>query len=282
MNDNQAIIDILLTQMESNESIPPLSNNSLLLQQELTKASPDFNKIGNMIKSDPALTSHVLKIANSVVYKGLEQIDNVKEAMLRLGLDEIKNVAVWAIHQANFKSQDPFIKKFKTNLWFHSLSCATGSFWAAKYLEMDNIVPKAFVAGLLHDMGALYLLTALGKVKSANKIENYPSEFVLNELIKKFHTEQGYELLKHWNLSEQLLIVARDHHTKDFDQSNLLLVLIRLINKICLKIEKGNKIEDTAAIVASTEAMILNLTELGIAEIEIGIEAEQEKFKALF
>ena len=147
---------------------------------------------------------------------------------------------------------------------------------------MDNIVPKSFVAGLLHYICALYLLTAIGKVKSANKIENYPSEFVLNELIKKFHTEQGYELLKHWNLSEQFLIVARDHHTKDFDQSNLLLVLIRLINKICLKIEKGNKIEDTAAIVASTEATILNLTELGIAEIEIGIEAEQEKFKTLF
>ncbi len=282
MEKNQAIIDILLSQMEKNESIPPLSSNSLLLQQEITKDSPSFKKIATMIRYDPALTSHVLKIANSVVYRGLNQIDNIKDAILRLGLDEMKNIIIWAVHKSNFKTKDPFIKKFKTDLWYHSLSCATGALWAANYLEMENIAPKAFIAGLLHDMGVLYLLTALEKTKSANKIEKYPSEFVLNELIKKFHTGQGYELLKLWNLPEQFTIVARDHHTQDFDQSDLLLVLIRLINKICRKMETGNKVDDTAAILASTEANILNLTELGIAEIEIGIEAQQEKFNILF
>ena len=282
MENNQAIIDILLSKMEKNESIPPLSNNSLLLQRELTKDSLSLNKIGNLIKSDPALTSHVLKIANSIFYKGLNQVDNIKEAILRLGVDEIKKITVWAVHQSNFKTKDPFIKKYKTDLWFHSLSCATGALWAANYLDMEKIAPKAFIAGLLHDMGELYLLTALEKTKLANEIENYPSEFVLNELIKKFHTDQGYELLKHWNLPEQFLIIARDHHTQDFDQSDLLLVLIRLVDKICRKMETGNNINDTAVIVASTEANILNLTELGIAEIEIGIEDAQEKFKALF
>jgi len=131
-------------------------------------------------------------------------------------------------------------------------------------------------------MGALYLLTALEKIKNDEKIEQYPSEFVLNALIEKFHTEQGAQLLKLWNLPEQFMIIARDHHVDNFDQSNMLLVLIRLVNKICKKIEQGNKKEDTVVIVASDEANILNLTELGIAEIEIGIEAAQEKFKTLF
>ncbi|MDM8538670.1 HDOD domain-containing protein [Desulfobacterales bacterium HSG17] len=147
---------------------------------------------------------------------------------------------------------------------------------------MDDIVSKAFIAGLLHDMGALYLLTALQKIKRDNKIEQYPSEFVLNALIKKFHTEQGAQLLKHWNLPEPFIIIARDHHTDSFDQSDMLLVLIRLINRICKKMEKGNKKEATAVIVACDEANILNLSELGIAEIEIGIEAAQNKFKTLF
>jgi HD-like signal output (HDOD) protein len=281
MEKNQAIIDILLSQMEENESIPPLSSNSLLLQQEVTKDSPSLEKIETMIKYDPALTSHVLKIANSVFYRGLHQIDNIKDAILRLGLNEMKNILIWAVHQSNFKTTDLFIKKFKTDLWYHSLSVATGALWTANYLDMENIASKAFIAGLLHDMGILYLLTAFEKTKSANKIEHYPSEFVLNELIKQFHTDQGYELLKLWNLPEQFIIIARDHHTQDFDQSNLLLVLIRLINQICLKMETGNKPEDTTAIFSSTEANILNLTELGIAEIEIGIEAAQKKFNTL-
>lgn len=282
--EKKAIIDIILSQVEKEDSLPPLSDNSLKLQREITKKSPDFKKIENMIKSDPALTSHILKISNSVVYKGLELVDTVKEAILRLGINEINNIAIWSIHQSNFQTTDPFIKSQKTTLWFHSLSCAVGSAWAANHLDMDvkKVVSKAFISGLLHDMGSLCLLTALEKVKTQNKIETYPSEFLLQDLIEKFHSDLGYKLLKYWNLPKEFYIVARDHHSEEFDRSNLLLVLVRLVNKICQKMEKGNKPEDTAAIVSSVEANLLDISEIGIAEIEIEIESSQGKFKTLF
>ncbi len=280
MEKKQAIIDIIVSQVKQEDSLPPLSRNSLLLQREIAKTSPDFKKIENMIKSDPALTSHMLRIANSVVYKGLEQIDTIKEAILRLGTDEINNIATWAIHQASFETKDPFIKAYKSRLWFHSLSCAVGSAWTAKYLDLDadEVTAKAFISGLLHDMGSLCLLTALEKVKKNKKIKDYPSDFVLQELIETFHSDQGYTLLKHWNLPREFYIVARDHHKEEFDESNHLLVLIRLIDKLCKKMETGNRPEETAAIVSSVEANLLGVTEIGIAEIEIEIEASQKKF----
>jgi HD-like signal output (HDOD) protein len=281
MEKNKAIIDIILSQVKKEESLPPLSNNSLLLQREITKPDPNLKKIENMIKADPALTSHILRIANSVVYKGLETVDTVKEAMLRLGANEISNIASWAIHQSNFQTKDPFIKTQQNKLWFHSLSCAVGSQWTAKYLGMDEVVPRAFISGLLHDMGTLCLLTALERVKAEKKIENYPSDFLLTKLIEKFHTDQGYILLKFWNLPEEFYIIARDHHAEKFDHSNLLLTLIRLVNKICNKMETGNKTEDTSAIISSVEADILGVSEINVAEIEIEIEASQKKFKAL-
>lgn len=282
MEKDKAIIDVILNEVKKEESLPPLSRNALSLQQEITKSSPDIKKIENMIKSDPSLTSHILRIANSVIYRGLEEIDSVKEAILRLGLEEIKNVAAWAIHQSNFKTKDPFINTYKSRLWFHSLSCAAGSAWAAKYLDLDTeaVGSKAFIAGLLHDMGSLALLTALEKAASNNKISTYPpADKVLSGLIQRFHPEQGYLLLKHWNLPKEYCIIAREHHAEDFDQSDILLVLIRLINKLCLKMEAGNKREDTAAVVSSIESNILGVSEIGIAEIEIEIESFQEKFK---
>lgn len=284
MKKKEAIIDVLLSQVKKEDSLPPLSNNSLLLQREITKESPDIKKLENMIKADPALTAHILKIANSVVYKGLEQVVSVKEAILRLGLIEISNIATWAIHQSNFQTNDPFIKNHKTKLWFHSLSCATGSLWTAKYLnlDMDEVISKAFISGLLHDMGSLCLLTALEKVKQDHKIEHYPSDFLLKELIYKFHADQGYQLLKYWNLSKEFYTIARDHHRKEFDEADLLLTLVRLVDQICLKIEKGNNPEEMAVIVSSAEANILGISEIGIAEIEIEIEASQKKFKPLF
>lgn len=284
MEKNEAIIDILLSEVKKEDSLPPLSRNSLMLQREITKSSPDFKKIENMIKADPALTSHILKIANSIVYKGLEEVDSVKEAILRLGTNEINNIATWTIHQSNFQTKDPFIKAYKTKLWFHSLSCAVGCVWAAKYLDLDreSVVSKAFISGLLHDMGSLCLLTALEKVKTENKIEDYPSNFLLRELIEKFHADQGYRLLKYWNLPKEFYTVARDHHAEEFNHSDLLLTLVRLIDKICLKMETGNKPEDTAAVISSIEAKLLGVSEIGIAEIEIEIESSQDKFKTLF
>lgn len=284
MNKNEAIIDIILSQVKKEESLPPLSNNSLMLQREMTKSSPDFKKIENMIKADPALTSHILKIANSVVYKGLEEVDTVKEAILRLGINEINNIAAWTIHQSNFQTKDPFIKAHKTQLWFHSLSCAVGCVWAAKYLDLDmeKVISKAFISGLLHDMGSLCLLTALEKIKAGNKIKDYPSDFLLQELIETFHTDQGYKLLKHWNLPKEFYTIARDHHAEEFDHTDLLLILVRLIDKICRKMEMGNKPEDTAAVISSIEAKLLGVSEIGIAEIEIEIESSQKKFKTLF
>ena len=281
MEQEQAIIDVILSEVKKEDSLPPLSRNALALQQEIAKSAPELKKVENLIKSDPALTSHMLRIANSVVYKGLEEIDSIKEAILRLGVNETKNVAAWAIHQSNFKTDDPFIKAYKSRLWFHSLSCAVGSSWTAKYLDLDSetVASKAFIAGLLHDMGTLSLLTALEKVKSNNKIKTYPSEKVLSELIQKFHSEQGYTLLKHWNLPDEYCVISRDHHAEEFDQTNILLLLVRLTNKICLKMEAGNRREDTAAIVSSVESNILGVSEIGIAEIEIEIEASQEKFK---
>jgi HD-like signal output (HDOD) protein len=281
MEKNKALIDIILSQVKKEESLPPLSNNSLLLQREITKSEPNLKKIENMIKADPALTSHILRIANSIVYKGLETVDSVKEAMLRLGTNEISNIASWAIHQSNFQTKDPFIKTQQNKLWFHSLSCAVGSQWTAKYLGMDEVVPRAFISGLLHDMGTLCLLTALERVKAEKKIEKYPSDFLLKKLIEKFHAEQGYNLLKFWNLPEEFYTVARDHHAEKFDHSNLLLTLIRLVNNICNKMETGNKTEDTSAIISSVEADILGVSEINIAEIEIEIESSQEKFKTL-
>ncbi len=284
MDKDTALIDILLSEVKKEDSLPPLSQNSLLLQREIAKTSPAIKKIEAMIKYDPSLTGHLLKIANSALYKGLVTIGTVKDAILRLGINEIKNIVSWSIHSANFQTKDPFIKAYKTRLWFHSLSCAMGCVWTAKYLDLetDKIVSKAFIAGLLHDMGILCLLFALESAKSEKKIDAYPSKYLLQELMDQFHPDLGYRLLKHWNLPEEYYIVARDHHVEEFDQSNQLLTLVRLINMICNRMEKGDSKQDMASIISSAEANLLGVSEIGIAEIEIEIEAFQKKFTSYF
>ncbi len=278
MSDKKSIIDLLKEQMTEEDSLPPLNKNSVKLQNELLKSDPSYRKIESMIKLDPSLTGQVLKIANSAYYKGLESVDTVKDAMSRLGGTELGNTLMWIIHQGNFKSNDAFVRKYQNRLWQHSVSCALGCLWTSKYLELEELVSGSFIVGLLHDMGKLYLLTCFEKLKENKKIQNFPSMALIEAVLDKLHTSQGYKLLKKWNLNDNYCVIARDHHAVEFDENNLLLVLVRLVNQVCIKMESGNTKEDMAAVVGSVEANILGVSEIGVAEMEIAIEESQKKF----
>ena len=281
MNKTTSLIDLLKSQMKKLDSLPVLSKNSLHLQNEVIKKDPNLKKIEILIKMDPSVAVYVLKIANSPYYRGLEQIETVREAIIRLGIIDLSNIVMHAIHKKNFQSNDPFIKKYQNKLLKHSLSCAVGSLWTSRYLELDDIMPKSFIAGLLHDMGKLYLLTGFEKIKTNNIIKNYPSSALIDEIISKLHAEMGYELLYHWNLPKSLCTIAGNHHLKKFNQTDILLTLVRCVNQVCNKMERGNKEEDTARIAASIEADILGLSEIGLAEMEIAIEDYQKKITML-
>lgn len=278
MNKEGSIIDILKSQMEKKESLPVLSRNSLKLQNEIIKKDPDINRIEKIIRMDPSVTAYILKMANSSYYRGLEQISTIKDAIIRLGTTELNNIILQAVHKKNFQSKDPFIRKHQIKLLSHSISCAVGSFWTAKYLELDDMLPISFIAGLLHDMGKLYILTAFEKIKTGNLIENYPSSALIEEIISTLHAEQGKKLLSHWNLPEYLCKIAGNHHLEEFDQTDILLALVRCVDQVCNKMETGNKEEDTARIASSAEVDILGLSEIGLAEMEIAIEDYQNKF----
>jgi HD-like signal output (HDOD) protein len=220
----------------------------------------------------------VLKVANSIFYRGLNRVDTVKEAILRLGTKELGNVVMWAIHQSNFQSKDPFVNTCQKRLWFHSLSVALGSQWLANFLDLEDVQPKAFVAGLLHDMGTLYLLSALEKVKKDKLISTYPTAFLMEEIIDSLHGDQGAFLLNQWNLADDFSVVAKTHHGDDFDRTNVLLVLVRLVDRVCHKMEKGGQqADDALAIAGSTEASLLGVTDINLAELEIYLEDVQKK-----
>jgi HD-like signal output (HDOD) protein len=162
-NPPSSIIDLIKQQSQKGDSLPVLDPNAMKIQTEATRSDPDFAELTRLIRMDPTLTSQVLRTANSPFYRGLGDVETIKEAVVRLGQTEMVNVIMKVVHQQNFKSKNPLIRPYQNKLWAHSVSCAIGSLWTARYLALEDLIPRAFIAGLLHDMGKLYLLTALKK-----------------------------------------------------------------------------------------------------------------------
>jgi len=273
MQQGKSFVEILNEQVLSDKTVlPTFDRTSMRIQEEIAKEDPDVTLIEELILHDQSLTSQVLRLANSAFYKGLVKVSTVRNAIIRLGIKEVANIVMLLTHQKNFYSKDPFVSKVMKKLWQHSVGCAVGSQWLANHCGFKAIANEAFTAGLLHDVGKLFLLMVIENMKLAKEIDSQPSYTLLNEAMSSLHTEHGSSLLENWNVPEIYCNVAREHHSEKFDSGNVLLVLVRLVDQACNKMGIGLNEDPSLLLAATSEAHVLGLSEVVLAELEIALE----------
>lgn len=276
MNQDKSFIEIVDTHLaSSNARLPVFNATALRIQQEIAKDESDLQLIEKLIVSDQALTAKVLSVSNSSFYKGLQQVSTVRNAIVRVGINEVSNIVMLITHESNFRSKDPFVQGIMRKLWRHSVACAMGSNWLAKQCGLHSLAHEAFFAGLLHDVGMLFILTVIDDLKHSNEIEIQPSDALLVEAMNTLHTHHGHSLMSHWNLPEKYSQIARDHHQEEFDENNLLLALVRLADMACCKLGIGLDKDPSLVLIASPEAETLHISEVDLARMEIMLEDSQ-------
>ena len=276
MRQETSFIDIVDRHLTSSDAnLPVFNTTALRIQQEIAKEEPDLRLIEKLIVSDQSLTAKVLSVSNSSFYKGLQQVSTVRNAIVRLGINEVSNIVMLVTHEHNFRSKDPFVHDIMRKLWRHSVGCAIGSNWLAKQCGLHALAHEAFFAGLLHDVGMLFILTVIDDLKHSNELRTQPSDALLVEAMNTLHTNHGHSLMSHWNLPAKYSAIARDHHEEEFDSNNLLLALVRLADKACCKLGIGLDEEPSLVLVATPEAEILHISEVDLARMEIMLEDSQ-------
>ena len=159
MEKNSSFIEIVQSYLNSDKAVLPVfSQTGLRVSQEVAKEDPDLRTIETLISSDQALTTQVLRTANSAFFKGLSKANSIREAIIRLGTNEVGNIVTLCTQQMNYRSLDPFFFDMLKRLWQHSVGCAIGSQWVARQLKFDALATEAFTAGLLHDVGKLLII----------------------------------------------------------------------------------------------------------------------------
>jgi len=273
MKPGQSLIDIVNEFIVSEKTVLlPFDRNVLRIQQEMTKEDPDTRVIENLIISDQALTSQVLRTANSAFYRGLVKVSTVREALIRLGTSEVANIVAFVTHERNYHAEDPFVRRIMTQLWSHSAGCAVGSQWLAQRCGLRDRSHELFIAGLLHDVGKLFLLTVIDAIKASGKISGMPPQNLISDLMVNLHAEHGYSLLKNWNLPDIYCEIALKHHEDQYDKENIPLMIVKLANQACNKLGIGLEPDPSLLLAATAETYSLGLSEITLAELEIKLE----------
>lgn len=261
-------------------TLPVFSDVARQIQAAAEADSYDLGAIERAIDSDPALAAEVLRAANSAFFGGLVQVSSVRTAIMRLGFKQITNLAFLATEKNRYVAKDPRLSDLMRTLWHHASACALASEWLAKKLRFRDFAEEAFLGGLMHDIGKLYLMRVLDEMIADEPGAEVASFDLLQEVLDQAHGEQGYRLLESWNLPAIYLTIVRDHHTATVDTSNVPLLMVRLANHACNRAGIGLRVDPSIVLAGTAEAHALGLSEVALAELEIILEDVQAQAAA--
>ena len=272
MEHNQAFVAALKSFLEEQRHTLPVFNPiSLRVQLELVKKEPNFGKIEKLIRADQSLSSNLVNIANSALFRGLKPVHTVKGAIVRLGIAEVARIAFTDINEKIFISGDRQIDVIMKRLWQHSLGCAFAAGMLSQHLDFGIMQHEAFSAGLFHDIGKLLILKAMAEKKRKSRGMNVSEEVLLGAM-DLLHTEQGEHLLQQIQMPAVFAVIARQHHTEDYDRDNYLLVLVRMANHICHYLGIGLSHSPELVLLRQPEAKQLRLSQIELDRIQQFLE----------
>lgn len=274
MTTEKPLVRLIQEQLEGNlQDLPVFHTVAVKLQQLLSSRSFEIDDVIEVIGEDQSLSGNVLKVANSSYYAGLNQIATIKDAIVRLGAQEIANMAMLASQYQFYNSTNETLNRMMHNLWGHALACGVGAKWLTRKAGYPGMAAEAFMGGLMHDIGSLALLKVLDDILKNNQTSVNFSDHLINEILEAMHEDVGYRLMKSWNFPEFYCDIAHNHHTETFDHSNILLLSVRLSNLACKRLGRSlHPADPSIAIFSAPEAHFLGLKEIALAELEIIIE----------
>lgn len=210
--------------------LPVFRPTAIQLLQMMSDPVSDVEEIVSLINDDQALSLQILKLANSPVFMGLMEMSNIKDSLVRLGLATITNIAMTASLSALHVSANPLVNEFMRELYHHSTTCAFSCRWLAVNTGHADIADKAYMAGLLHDIGKLYLLKAVERVGQKKNIGITLDRGALLDVFSEMHVEVGCRIMDHWKIPLVFRTIVANHHTEYFDHDDTLLAIVRLVN----------------------------------------------------
>ncbi|MFH1022153.1 MAG: HDOD domain-containing protein [Planctomycetota bacterium] len=237
-----------------NESfeLPMLPQATLQVLDFLADPKVDVVNITRMISRDQVLATSTLKMVNSAFYRGEKEITDLRQAVVRIGLYQLK-LLMLTISAHTIILQGKGVTPLARRLWEHSVGCAVFGQRLAMYLTLED-ESASFVAGLLHDIGKVVVLEIIRDV-SWEMERKLPVDHVLTRLFDGHHERIGGIIGRAWKLPEATVTVITGHHKAPAGPHACAVAMMILTNQMC---RTG---DDAAPLIATGALAAAGLTE---------------------
>ncbi len=182
--------------------LPPMPQVVLRAQRLIDSPDCSLAALGAEIGTDPALATKIIGIANSPFYAGMEPVDGVRDALTRLGLREARNILL-AIGMRSRVFRVPGFDDSVHALWQHALASSLTTQALAAEVGCDP--DRGFLAGLVHDIGRIAILTAAADLDRASRGGSTARAAAIERASDEFHARVGGVVAESWHLASEVV-----------------------------------------------------------------------------
>jgi putative nucleotidyltransferase with HDIG domain len=197
-------------------TVSPLPAVAARLAVMMRDRDVEIGTLGEVVQYDPGITAKVIGLANSARFGAGRQILTLKDALVRIGLDELYRLvfvsSLAPVMRRPVEGYDLAIGQ----LWRHCVATALAAEAVEEYHGKVAGSGVAFTAGLLHDVGKL-VMDSLSEdyfmqIEQKADQDEKPFDEAEREILGIDHTEAGALVLEQWGFPAEMVDVVRCHH----------------------------------------------------------------------
>jgi putative nucleotidyltransferase with HDIG domain len=239
--DPKTIVTDAVKKVTSIATLPEVTSRIVATVEDPKSTATQLHRI---VSHDPALVTRILKVVNSSFYGLPGQIGSIERAIVLLGLNAVKNIAVAASLGQMFRGVklcDGFTAR---DLWTHCIAVAVASREMARQMKL-SVVDETFLAGMIHDIGILVSLQTfperLRDVCEQAKTTGGDFCEIERQIIGVDHQQLGMGLAEQWKFPRSCQLVAGFHHQPATlaEDHRLLVTLVFIADTICCQSNQG-------------------------------------------
>ena len=204
--------------IKKTSDLPTIPAAAIRVMQAAESSNSTAASVAQILSADQSLSARVLRLANSAFYGLSRKVSDLQEAVVILGMRNIKNLALVAGTYPWMSRPLPGYSLGPRAMWTHAFGTAVGAQQIAKVSGKvkDDV---AFTAGLLHDIGkvavSIWLENKIVAILNYANREGMSFDEAERKILGYDHTQVGEHLATTWNLPDDLVAAVRWHHMPD-------------------------------------------------------------------
>lgn len=208
----QDFLDHVQSELDANRLVlPTLPDIALKVKNAVTNGDISAKELADMIVTDAALSTQIIRVANSPMYRGASEINNIQMAVSRLGNNTIRSLVASLVMKQMFRPSSKLLENLFRKTWEQSINVSAISRALCAFVPHLNS-DEAMLAGLIHQIGKLPILTL---AESIPEFRDSPTR--MEKLLEKAHPAVGKLIMDAWDFPGNLKPVASEYVNFRYD-----------------------------------------------------------------